>query len=154
MIHLKVRYGHFPEERVDVQLKPCRWEGKSSCKQDGWRYTSERTRFDRFLTNIPLRKYIWGYEGGVEDIAHWWASWFVPLIACYSGDKIEMNKMGGACGTYGTDWSCMQLMEKPEWGRLLGRLRCVLEDVNWIDLPEKMQKWRAVLNTVMSLRVL
>jgi hypothetical protein len=45
-------------------------------------------------------------------------------------------------------------MEKPEGGRSLGRLRCVLEDVNLIDLAEKMQKWRAVLNTVMSLRVL
>jgi hypothetical protein len=48
----------------------------------------------------------------------------------------------------------MQFMEKPEGGRPLGRLKCILEGVTWIDLAEKRQKWRAVLNTVMILRVL
>jgi hypothetical protein len=60
----------------------------------------------------------------------------VPLTTCYSDDQIEMNKMGGECGTYGGDKSCMQLMEKPEGVRPHGRLRCELEDVNWIDLAE------------------
>ena len=49
---------------------------------------------------------------------------------------------------------CMQMMEKSEGGRPLGILKCVLESLNWIDLAEKRQKWRALLNTVMSLRVL
>jgi len=48
----------------------------------------------------------------------------------------------------------MQMMEKSEGGRPLGILKCVLESLNWIDLAEKRQKWRALLNTVMSLRVL
>jgi len=32
----------------------------------------------------------------------------VPLTKNYSGDQIEKNEMGGACGTYGGEDRCMQ----------------------------------------------
>ena len=64
--------------------------------------------------------------------------------------------MDGACSTLGggRDEICKQMMEKPEGGRPLGRLKRVLENVNWIDLAEKRQKWRALLNTVVNFQVL
>ena len=43
---------------------------------------------------------------------------------------------------------------EPEGGRPLGRLKRVLEGVNWIVLAEKRKKWSALLNTFMSLQVL
>jgi hypothetical protein len=59
------------------------------------------------------------------------------------------------------------LVEKPEWKRPLGRPRRRLEDgirmdlreigwgsVDWIQLAQDMDRWRALVNTVMNLRVL
>jgi hypothetical protein len=58
-------------------------------------------------------------------------------------------------------------MGKPEGKRPLGRPRCRLEDgirmdlgefgwvsVEWIQLAQDKKQWRAVVNTVMNLRVL
>jgi hypothetical protein len=59
------------------------------------------------------------------------------------------------------------LMGKPEGKRPLGRPRCRWEDgirmdlremgwgsVDWIQLTQNMYQWRALVNTVMNLRVL
>jgi hypothetical protein len=58
------------------------------------------------------------------------------------------------------------LVGKPEGRRLLGRSTRRLEDnikidfreigwgrMDWIDLAQDMDQWRAVLNTVMNIRV-
>jgi hypothetical protein len=58
------------------------------------------------------------------------------------------------------------LVRKPERKRPLARSRCRWEDnikmdiqevrwgMGWIDLVRKMERWRALVNAVMSLRVL
>jgi hypothetical protein len=57
-------------------------------------------------------------------------------------------------------------MRNPEWSRPLGRLRRRLENirmdlrgkylegVEWIHLAQDRDQWRALVNTVMKLRVL
>jgi hypothetical protein len=73
--------------------------------------------------------------------------------------------MGGACGTYGEEESADRiLVEIPEGRRQLGRLRHRWEDnikmdlqewdeadIDWIDLAEDTDRWRAVVNAVMNL---
>jgi hypothetical protein len=75
--------------------------------------------------------------------------------------------MGGACGTSGRDEKCVHvLVGKPEGKRLLGRPRRRWEDnirmdfreigwecVGWIHLAQDRDKRRAIVNTVMNLRV-
>ena len=39
----------------------------------------------------------------------------VPLTKNYSGDQIEKNEMGGACGTYGGEDRCMQSFYGEIW---------------------------------------
>ena len=80
------------------------------------------------------------------------------------GGKIE-NEMGGACGTYG-DGEHRVTVGKPEGKSQLGRPRCIWEDNIKMDLQEvgggcgdRMEfahdrdKWRALVSTVMNLRV-
>jgi hypothetical protein len=68
--------------------------------------------------------------------------------------------MGEVRGTYNI------LVGRPEWRRPLGRPRRRWEDkikmdlgekgfgdVDWIDLAQDRDRWRALVNTVMSLRV-
>jgi hypothetical protein len=56
----------------------------------------------------------------------------------------------------------MRLLEKPEGKRPLGRPRCRWVDnikmdniigMNWIDLTQNRNQWRALVNMVMNLRV-
>ena len=75
--------------------------------------------------------------------------------------------MGGACGAYGGVERCIQvLVGKPGVKRPLGRpmhrwednIKMDLQEVgcdgmDWIKLAEDRDKWRALVNVVMDLRV-
>jgi hypothetical protein len=78
-----------------------------------------------------------------------------------------MNEMGRVCNTYGGDERCIQfLVGKYEGKRPLGRPRSRWEDnikmdlqevewwsMDWIDLAQDGDRWWAVVNVVMNLRV-
>jgi len=75
--------------------------------------------------------------------------------------------MGGACNTNGGMRGAYRvLMEKPEGMRLLGRPRHRWEEnikmglqevewmsMDWIDLVQDRERWRALVNTIMNLQV-
>jgi hypothetical protein len=77
--------------------------------------------------------------------------------------------MGRACSTYGAKRNpCRILVGKSEGKRPIGRPRrrrvdntsikmdlreIRWDDVDWIDLTQDSDRWRAVVNTVMNLRV-
>ena len=75
--------------------------------------------------------------------------------------------MGGACSTYGGGERCIEgLVGKPEGKIPLGRPRRRWEDtikidlqeagcegMDWIDLAQDTERWRALVNGVMNLRI-
>jgi hypothetical protein len=80
---------------------------------------------------------------------------------------VKEDEMGGACSTNGEKRKAYRiLVEKPEGKRPLGRpghrwednIRMDLRDIgwsgmDWIDLAQSRDQWRALVNTVMNLRV-
>jgi hypothetical protein len=90
------------------------------------------------------------------------------LFAQYNwNDQVKEQKMGRACSTNGAKRnSYWILMRKPEGKRPLERIRRVWADntkmdlreigwdgLDWIDLAENRDQWRALVNTVMNLWV-
>ena len=76
--------------------------------------------------------------------------------------------MGGACGAYGGGERCVHrvLVGKPEGKRPLGRPRRRWEDNikmdlqevggdggDWMELAQVRDRWRALVSTVMNLRI-
>jgi hypothetical protein len=74
--------------------------------------------------------------------------------------------MGGTCSTYGGEERCVQaLVGRPEERDHLGNPaidgRIILnrspgsgmESMDWIDLAQERDRWRALLNAIMNLRV-
>jgi hypothetical protein len=75
--------------------------------------------------------------------------------------------MGGACSTHGEKRNAYRiLVGKPEGKRPVGRPRRRWENniimdlreigwggMDWIDLAQDRKQWRALVNTVMNLRV-
>jgi hypothetical protein len=77
------------------------------------------------------------------------------------------DEIGGACSTNEEKMNAYRiLVEKPEGKRPLGRPRRRWVDnsrmdlrgigwdgVHWIDTPQDRDQWRALVNTIMNLRV-
>jgi hypothetical protein len=76
--------------------------------------------------------------------------------------KIEKKEMGGTCSTY--EGEERVLVEKPEGKRPLGRPRHKWEDnikvdlqevglggIDWIDLAQDRDRWRAIVKALMNL---
>jgi hypothetical protein len=74
--------------------------------------------------------------------------------------------VGGTCGTNGRKRNVYRLVGKPEGKRPLGRprhrwidnikmdlLEIRVSVVDWIDLAQDRYRWRALVNSVMNLRV-
>ena len=85
---------------------------------------------------------------------------------CYSVDRSEKNEMGGAYSTYGESRVVYRvLVGNPEGKRPLRRPRRGWEDnikmdlqevgwgMDWIQMAQERDMWRALVNAVMNLRV-
>jgi hypothetical protein len=83
------------------------------------------------------------------------------------GDYIEKNEMGVACSAYGYGSGVYRgLVGKPEGKRSLERpsrrwkynVKIILQEVgwgvmDWFELAQDRDRWRALVNEIMSIRV-
>jgi hypothetical protein len=88
-------------------------------------------------------------------------------MSCPSHHQVKVDAMGRACSTNGEKRNAYRiLVGRPEEKRPLGRPRRIREDniridlreigwgvMDWIDLAQDRDQWRALMNTVMNLRV-
>jgi hypothetical protein len=91
----------------------------------------------------------------------------VLLTKYHSDEQIKEIEMIRTCSTYGESRSaCRVLVGKSEGRRPLERRKLKWEDnikmglrevgwgTDWIDLAQDKNRWQAIVNTVMKLRVL
>ena len=85
----------------------------------------------------------------------------------YLGDQIKKNEMGRPCGTCGGEERLYRVLEgKPKGKRPLGitrprwgdNIKMDLQEVgcgglDWIELVQDRDRWPALVNVVMNLRV-
>jgi hypothetical protein len=83
------------------------------------------------------------------------------------GEQIEKNEMSGTCNTYGKRRGVYRgFLGKPEVQKPVGRPRRRWEDnikvdlqevecggMDWVDLSQNRDGWRALVKAVMNLRV-
>ena len=91
------------------------------------------------------------------------------LSKYFSSDQIEENELGGACSMF---WGTGEVYTKFWWGNLSERdhlenpgldgstiLKWIFRnwdgggDMDWVDLAQYRDRWRALVNAVMNLRV-
>ena len=91
----------------------------------------------------------------------------VPITKYYSCNQTKKNEMGSECGMYGGQVKCIQgfgggdLRERGHLEVLVVDGSVVLkwifnkwdEGMDWIDLDQDRDRWRAIVNAVMNLRV-
>jgi hypothetical protein len=89
-------------------------------------------------------------------------------VSVINTNHVEEHEMGGPCSTNGEKRNaCRLLVGKPEGKRPLGRprrrwvdnIRIDLgevgwSDVDWIGLAKDRNRWRALVNSVLNLRIL